>query len=107
MIFLKQFESESLQLSLFVVSSIFIGFSTTALAIFSVLSSHKMVVKVAQTSVMSEKISRFTKMYGGIDDNIFVIYFWHIQFFKDIKAILGDRIIFVFNRIRLLSDSIL
>lgn len=61
MIFLKQFESESLQLSLFVVSSIFIGFSTTALAIFSVLSSHKMVVKVAQTSVMSEKISRFTK----------------------------------------------
>lgn len=61
MIFLKQFESESLQLSLFVVSSIFIGFSTTALAIFSVLSSHKMAVKVAQTSVMSEKISRFTK----------------------------------------------
>lgn len=59
--FMKQLESESLQLSLFVVSSIFIGFSTTALAIFSVLSSHKMVVKVAQTSVMSEKISRFTK----------------------------------------------
>lgn len=26
---------------------------------------------------------------------------------KDIKAILGDRIIFAFNRIRLLSDSIL
>ena len=61
MIFLKQFESESLQLSLFVVSSIFIGFSTTALAIFSVLSSHKMAVKVAQTSIMLEKISRFTK----------------------------------------------
>ena len=61
MFFMKQFESESLQLSLFVVSSIFIGFSTTALVIFSVLSSHKMVVKVAQTSVMSEKISRFTK----------------------------------------------
>ena len=59
--FMKQLESESLQLSLFVVSSIFIGFSTTALVIFSVLSSHKMVVKVAQTSVMSEKISRFTK----------------------------------------------
>ena len=57
MIFLKQFESESLQLSLFVVSSIFIGFSTTALAIFSVLSSHKMAV----TSIMLEKISRFTK----------------------------------------------
>ena len=55
------FESESLQLSLFVVSSIFIGFSTTALAIFSVLSSHKMAVKVAQTSIMLEKISRFTK----------------------------------------------
>lgn len=61
MIFLKQFESESLQLSLFVVSSIFVGFSTTVLAIFSVLSSNKMVVKVAQTSVMLEKISRFTK----------------------------------------------
>ena len=59
--FMKQLESGSLQLSLFVVSSIFIGFSTTALVIFSVLSSHKMVVKVAQTSVMSEKISRFTK----------------------------------------------
>ena len=51
----------SSNLFLFVVSSIFIGFSTTALAIFSVLSSHKMAVKVAQTSVMSEKISRFTK----------------------------------------------
>lgn len=61
MIFLKQFESESLQLSLFVVSSIFVGFSTTVLAIFSVLSSNKMVVKVAQTSVMLEKINRFAK----------------------------------------------
>lgn len=61
MFFMKQLESESLQLSLFVVSSIFVGFSTIVLAIFSVLSSHKMVVKVAQTSVMSEKISRFTK----------------------------------------------
>lgn len=59
--FMKQLESESLQLSLFVVSSIFVGFSTTALEIFSVLSSHKMVAKVAQTSVMSEKISRFIK----------------------------------------------
>ena len=61
MIFLKQFESESLQLSLFVVSSIFVGFSTTVLAIFSVLSSNKMVVKVAQTNVMLEKINRFAK----------------------------------------------
>lgn len=59
--FMKQLESESLQLSLFIVSSIFVSFSTTALAIFSVLSYHKMVVKVAQTSVMSKKISRFTK----------------------------------------------
>lgn len=59
--FMKQLESESLQLSLFVVSSIFVGFSTTALEIFSVLSSHKMVVKVAQTSIMLEKVNRFIK----------------------------------------------
>ena len=59
--FMKQLESESLQLSLFVVSSIFVGFSTTVLSIFYVLSSHKMVVKVAQTSVMLEKINRFAK----------------------------------------------
>jgi len=61
MFFMKQLESESLQLSLFVVSSIFVGFSTIVLAIFSVLSSHKMVAKVAQTSVMLEKINRFAK----------------------------------------------
>lgn len=33
-VFMKQLESESLQLSLFVVSSIFVGFSTIVLAIF-------------------------------------------------------------------------
>lgn len=61
MIFMKYLQSENLQLSLFVVDAIFIGFSTTVLAIFLILSSNKTVARVGQTNIMLEKINHFTK----------------------------------------------